>query len=83
MGRNRFGIEDPDAVSDEVSVKEIIPAAKTPDEKPWYEWVEELGANRAIARGACADASADWDAPVSKSVFESAVKKFGGKGHGR
>jgi hypothetical protein len=53
------------------------------DERLWGEWVKSLGVSRAIARGACAEVKGDWDSPVSKSVFESSVKNFSEKGHGR
>lgn len=59
-------------------------APKSPeDEKSWSEWVKTLGVNRAIARGACSQVMSDWDSPVSKSMFESSVKSFSEKGHGR
>jgi hypothetical protein len=59
-------------------------APKSPDdEKSWGEWIKPLGVSRAIARGACAEVKGDWDSPVSKSVFESSVKSFSEKGHGR
>jgi|GEM_PF-2591285 hypothetical protein len=51
--------------------------------KTWSEWVKELGVNRAIARGACSEIMADWDDIISRESFESAVKAFGEKGHGR
>ncbi len=54
-----------------------------PDGKTWSEWVKELGVNRAIAKGACSEIMADWDDVISREIFESAVKAYGEKGHGR
>ncbi len=52
-------------------------AAKKPI-KNWQFWVTELGADYPLARGACADRKADWDAEINEADFKAALEKFGG-----
>lgn len=93
MAKNRFGVEsdETDSASDEaVETSSVQGATAAPaavaaqaDGKTWSEWVKELGVNRAIAKGACSEIMADWDDVISRESFESAIKAFGEKGHGR
>jgi hypothetical protein len=47
--------------------------------KLWSEWASIVGVPVALWRGAAAHVKADIDAPVSRRVFESAVKNFAGE----
>lgn len=91
MAKNRFGIESDETDSASAEAVETssvqFPSAALAGEsaglKTWNEWVKDLGVNRAIAKGACSGIMADWDDVISRESFESAVKAYGEKGHGR
>lgn len=48
----------------------------------WQFWVTKLGADYPLARGACADLKADWDAAIGEKEFKAALEKFGGQTFG-
>lgn len=71
--------------------KPETPAEKKPDLAPasaveesetknWQFWVTKLGADKPLARGACASLKADWDSPLSEKQFTEALRAFG-SGH--
>jgi hypothetical protein len=61
------------------AVKKMVSNANDATEtKIWSEWASIVGVPVALWRGAAAHVKADIDAPVSRRVFESAVKGFAG-----
>lgn len=57
-------------------------AAEDKQVKNWQFWVTKLGADYPLARGACADLKADWDAAIGEKEFKAALEKFGGQTFG-
>ncbi len=57
-------------------------SASVREARTWAEWTRELGVDKALARGACADIRSDWSAPIERGDFDRAVKQFGKTRHG-
>lgn len=58
---------------------ELAPAsaADESETKNWQFWVTKLGADKPLARGACASLKADWESPISEKQFTEALKAYG------
>lgn len=77
MSENKNDKAKPETPAEKKADLAPASAADESEIKNWQFWVTKLGADRPLARGACASLKADWDSPLSEKQFTEALKAFG------